>query len=276
MHLANLEKEKRNKLYKIIKVDDIRVYISKNKLRKVCLGLLKKDVKKLTKKDLVEYVESCLMNNNEQDPPVKWLCEIVREKFNLKFRQLKDIEGLLKNQHFNMIDSETIDKLGKYRSKYNELDLPLDFDDFISLYCLPNDLTLLQIEIEKNNFLNSENQKNLDEIFRLDNENNSLKADVKRLKKDLQENQSITNKLKETTKKQEVYISKYENILSVDNLMVNLSDLIDISNINMDTMQIYDKLVNAETNAVVTKNYELVQKILAAKYALIKLEKEIK
>lgn len=268
MNFIALDEKARKALFKLATEKDIKLIAKKNKNEKQYLLRFKKNIERVTAAEIYKYVEE---NSLDQEDPIvddfsKAICVKIVDKFG-KASKLCDI---IENTEFEELSDEQKEKLEEYREEYENKDLPISYEDFIKINCPPDQQTQITKIIEKAvGTVNKEKEKLEVELEKTKKQLYDLKTDFNNLNS---EKKKIDAKNKENEKQLERINKKY----SLDNATKKINKLLKTNFEKCSYEELFNELDNLEKELLSKGKHNELLDVLAAKYAITKIQKEEK
>lgn len=259
-----LNSEERKNLIKYLSEKEFKKLITKHSPSKAALSkaFSKTEVSRVDFSLFKKYVENhCEL---PADEIVDFYSMMVGSKIANKFSSHEKVKAVIDESTYNNLSEEKRNTLELYRNEYDESGIPINYDSYIKFLCMPDDAAIKEIQENKTaeliKLLEEEVSKKEEENSKLLSEKSDLAKQVKNLNN---ENAKLKN-----------FAQSYEKMLSVDNVALKVGSLLNDDFHAQTYDEIYKGLTSKEEEAASGGNHDLVLKILAAKYAVIKTMKE--
>lgn len=190
--------------------------------------------------------------------------DLIETKLEKVFPSWEEFTSIIDDREYGKLTAEDLDKLEEFREPYEKTDLSLPFDRMI-IYCCTAPMSQFRKAIE---------EKYIDQIQGLKDALDEEKRNHSETRKQLNEETRNSKKIARELEHNNVMMERYEAMLSVDNVVMKLSDLLGIKDVNPDPKALIDSLNKLEVGCLNKQNYKRYMEILAAKYALAKVLEE--
>lgn len=266
MELINLNFEDRKKVYKLFEWTKMKKTLSDKNDKLLFLTVFKKGIQQLTKQEIIDYLEENLLEMSYDSKIYELVTRNIIEAINSKTKKTKEIVKKLNKINYSEVNEESVPGLEKFSEDYKKNKFDLSFEDFVLLNCKMVDNRLDEIKNEKKE---QEYAKKENEIEELSQKNELLNKEIKELKQALKNEKEQSNKIEKDN-------NRYRRIMSLENIKFKLSSLFENQKMNksLSIDELYENLNKLENEAIKENNYSQIKKILAAKYAIIKLAEE--
>lgn len=268
MNLLILNEKDRKALLKLVNEKDIKFLIKREKLEKQALFAFKDRLDKVNVKVIYEYVyENCL---NSDDAIVSAYKKLLGGKIADIFKNAKRVAKIVSESEFEELTEEQNKELEKYKKGYEDSEMPISYEEFIKINCIPNkeDTTEQLIEnalksiTKEKEKVEKELEKTKNQLFNLKTNFNKLNSDKKKIEND---NKTLSKQIKSLEKK-----------FSVENTITNIKKIIPEKFSSKTYEELLKELNELEGKYIADNKFDKAQEVLAAKYALIKSRKEDK
>lgn len=280
MYLFSLTAEERKALYKTITIEDFKKLVQTEK--GAPMSVLKSTGKaydRLKKPDLDKYVEENYTKGN--NPVVVLFGKTLTVKFANQFKSYPELEKILDGKEYNELTEEEKATVKSLEEEYKKTDLKLPFEILVKWIVNPSEEEVKEITQSINekefNEMTEEVKKLKEEIAQLKDDAAAAKKENNQIQK---ENNALTKDNKKLLKIIEGLNGKIEENenkkITTDSIKGKISDLLGYEFKDMEVHDLLAALSNLESESIKTKNYENVDKVLAAKYAINQILKEEK
>lgn len=308
MNLCNVDQEKRQTLYQMVKFEEAIARLDKNKaMNRAFLVAFRGTVSKVKKQDIINYVEEAISNFELEDSIVRYVGQLVEDCFAMCFAHTKKIADLLQNEQVGRIPLDTMRQVIQLENEYNHVLLPISYEDYIFLNCLPNERELLDTiktaykKLRKdytslksgNEAITIPYETKLNELSKLLNSNRETVKQKDALlaerDKKWEDKEALLAQLSETIKeKDKQLLEKQQTIvrneieleqtkeanhflmkkLNLDHIKTKLSIVAGIDVEGLSATELYRHLSDLEKTELTAKNHRKVKELLASKYAI--------
>lgn len=277
MNFIALDEKTRKALFKLVSEKELKHLAKKNKNEKQYLRKFKKSIEKITISEIYKYVEENNLDkyvkendSDQEDPIIVDFCTLLGGKIIDKFKNALKVCSIINNSEYEKLDGEQKEKIEEFREEFEKSDLPITLDDFVKINCLPDQQTITTIIINKAVGTISKEKENLEnELIKIKKQLFDLKTDFNSLNK---EKKNIESKNKENEKKLEKINKKY----SLDNATIKINKLLKTNFENKTYSELFVELDDLEKELLSKGKYDDILDVLAAKYAITKIQKEEK
>ena len=263
MRLINLTKEERKKAYSLATMDLFRKCLKRADISpQQFLQKLKKSPERLTKAELDAYVEKNYLDG--EDPIVEAFVQAAVKGLMNKFRSAPELVLLVHDKEYRKMDEETKEEVESFRQEYERANLKLSFDEFVRAACDIDTHSMLsnisEDAEEKLEILRGVIEDQEEDLEEADEENDRLRAQVK----------SLNRELKQKENEFSAKLEKVRGRYAVKNIRTAVSETAGFNITGKTYQDLYRCLDRLEKEALEAERFEDVQKILGAKFAMIK------
>ena len=202
--------------------------------------------------------EHCIYPDDEI---MKFYNALIDKKLSDNIDFYRQVIELVDDKEYLKLKDDKNDEIESFRSSYEELDMPFDYDTFIRFLCVPSNDSVERMKAEEQNQIIGK----LNEIIKEREEDYNKLA--KSYNEQIKQIRTLNNDIGRLTNEKE----KYEKILSIDNVTAKLGSLLPNDFEPTTYEEVYSKLNDLEHEQYEKGNYEKCRLIIAAKYSLIKI-----
>lgn len=268
MNFTALDGKARKALFKLTSEKEIRSIAKKDKNEKQYLLRFKKNIEKITVSELYKYFEeNCL---DQDDPIVEDVSKAICLKIVDKFEKAPKLGEIIDSKEFENLSDEQKEKLEEFREEYDEADMPISYEDFIKIHCIPDKQTQIKILIEK-------------AVGSVNKEKEKIEAELEKTKKQLYDLKTDFNNLNSEKKKtdaknkeNEKQLERINKKFSLDNATKKINKLLKTNFEQSSYNELFNELDNLEKELLSKEKYSELLDVFAAKYAITKIQKEEK
>ncbi len=195
------------------------------------------------------------------DEIMKFYNALIDKKLSNNIDFYKQLIELVNDNEYSELIKEKGSEIESFRSSYEELDMPFDYDTFIRFLCVPSNDSVEKMKAEEQNLI----------IEKLEGIIKEREEDYNKLAKSYNEQikqiRTLNNDIGKLTNEKE----KYEKIISIDSITEKLSSILPDDFKPYSYEEVYLKLNDLEQEQYEKGDYEKCRMIIAAKYSLIKI-----
>lgn len=265
MHnMPAMTEEEKKQIYKIVSESDYKKFLKNRKFdaKAVFDAFQKVGMNSVAFGNFRSYVKDHIYDAD--DPFVTVYLELIESKFEKEFASWESFSSIIDDREYKKLSKEDLNRLEEFRDEYEKTDLPLPFDRMI-VYCCMTPMSLYREAME---------EKYKDTVRHLQESLTEEKTNHAETKRQLTEatrnGKALERQLEQNNKK----IEKYESMLTPDNVVMRLADLLGIKEVNPDPKVLIESLNKLEVGCLNRQDYNRYMEILAAKYAIAKVLKE--
>lgn len=257
MFLKNLDKDERKVLYKSVKLNEFKKANKNNKsLNIVLLRETAKSLDRITKDELIQYVENHYKND---DDIINCFLDPFETGITYNFKSFATIKSYLEDKHVEELNEEDWEYLNQFKDEFVELSLKFPYEILIKMLCAS----------DKNSVDDNQNDTkhvNEKEINTIKLEKSKLEEDNKRLK---QEIKNIKSEHQKKNKEIEKELNHYKSIWSIKQVKGKLKNVLKSDFKGKSYMEIYKELDTLEQECLNASEYEKLEMIITAKYYVL-------
>lgn len=263
-NFLELEKDDVKKILKVVGEKDYKKVSPSMAPSRLALNnaFQKAELSRVSISVLRSYVEKNVYNS--KDEIVIFYCKMLGKKLTSEYKYTDKIAKVIDDNEYDKLTDEQKEKIEEYREEYNANPVIPVFENYVRFLCVASEESLKKIKDEKTQEIMKEKSELIEKLTndynRIVNEYNDL------YKKNKQANKELDKANKS--------IESYKKSVSVDNIKYQLSDILPPDFKATTYREIYNELSRVEENCLEKSDYDLCKRIVAAKYAIVKILKE--
>lgn len=265
MHnMPAMTEDEKKQIYKIVSENDYKQFLRNKKFdaKAVYAAFQKVNMNSVPFGNFRSYVKDHIYDTD--DPFVSIYLELIESKLEKDFPSWNAFISAIDDREYKQLSKEDLDKLEEYRGEYDKTDLPLPFDRMIVYSCM-TPMSLFREAME---------EKYKDTVRLLQESLTEEKNNHNETKRQLSEATRTGKTLERQLEQKNKMIEQYESMLTPDKVVMRLSELLGIKDVNPNPKALIESLNKLEVGCLNRQDYNRYMEILAAKYAIAKVLKE--
>lgn len=265
MHnMPAMSEEEKKQLLKFVNDNDYKKFLKGKKIdtKIVYAAFQKVGMSSVPFGNFRSYVKDHIYDPD--DTFVAIYLELLETKLERTVPSWVEITSIINDRKYKELSKDDLEKLEEYREAYEKADLPLPYDRMITYCCITS----------MSQFREAMEAKYKDQLQELKDAIEAEKKSHGETRKLLNEEIRNSKKLSRELEHNKAEMERYESMLSVDNAVIRLSDLLGIKDVNPDPKTLIESLNKLEVGCLNRQDYNRYMEILAAKYALAKVLEE--